>query len=104
MRHPETEVLSTLLFIGLCWLIIRYYWLRILSAAIGLALWGAVAIGVPVFFVVKYVRNGQFIVAFIALAASIIPAGLWVPAGMAAVTWIQKQRRFGQFWQPWNAT
>ena len=29
MRDPELELLSILLFCGLCWLIFRYYWLRV---------------------------------------------------------------------------
>ena len=103
MRDPELELLSILLFCGLCWLIFRYYWLRVLTGAFGLAGWGAATIALPLFLAWRYALDGRPLLAVVALVVSIMPAALWCVAATAAASWMKTQHRYGRLWRPWNA-
>jgi hypothetical protein len=60
------ELLGWVLFIGLCWPVFRYYWLRVIVCTLALLLWGGATIAVPIF--MRYVRDGSFVTAFVALS------------------------------------
>lgn len=104
MRDPELELLSIVLFFGLCWLILRYYWLRVLTGAFGLTVWGATTVALPIFLAWRYVLDGRRMLAMVALVISVLPAYLWCVAAAAAASWAKAQRRNGRLWQTWNAT
>jgi hypothetical protein len=104
MRDPALDFLSFILFIGACWIVCRYYWLRVLACGVGLATWGLAAVAVPVFFSWRYALDGHPVLAVVALAVSAIPAGFWGVAACAAASWVKAQQRRGMLWQPWNAT
>jgi hypothetical protein len=73
MRDPELELLGWVLLGGLCWLIFHFYWLRVLTGALTLILWGATAIVLPLFLAGRYLADGRAILAIVSLVVSILP-------------------------------
>jgi hypothetical protein len=86
VRDPALDFLSLVLFIGACWLIFHYYWLRVLMAAAGLAIWGLATIAVPLFFAWLYALDGRPVLALVTVAVSVIPAAFWCVAASAAAS------------------
>jgi hypothetical protein len=103
MRNGAADILSWILFGGLCWVVFKFYWLRVMACASGLALWGAGTIAAPIYLVSRYARDGHTMLAIVTLVVCALPALFWFIAASAGFNWLKIESRDGRLWQRWNA-
>ena len=94
-----------LLVIGgaMVFVVIRYYWLRILACGMLLLVWGIVAVAGPLYIAVETLQRGQIDEALLTLLICGVTGSLWYIAFMQARDWFRRTRRTGFFKKRWNA-
>lgn len=98
------EFLSWVVFIGLIWFIVRFYWARVAVGGIMLVVWGGMVVAVPIYFVSVRLHAGEYAIAAVTLLISLIPAAAWGSAVYFMACWYRRQTlACGGFWKPWNS-
>lgn len=88
---------------GLLWLIVSFYWLRVVTCAGLLAAWGSVAIVAPAYFALRYFGEGAVFSGILTCGLLVMMGFFWWIGTKAALTWARDRDRYGKFWLPWNA-
>ena len=100
----ELDILSLAVGAFIVWLVFKYYWLRVLSCLLLLAVWGSFSIGAPIFLSVLNVRDASYFQAILTFLLGLLPRGIWFIGAHGAYKCYSYQVKFaGGFWQPWNA-
>ena len=98
-----SEVIEWVLFGGMIYLCVTFYWLRILSLGTILLVWGATAVAAPVYFAVKSFNDGSPFIAIAQLGAGGFLSVCWWIAFRAAFNWVRKAVESDMFFRAWNA-
>lgn len=95
------DVFGLILFIGLGWLICRYYWLRVSFCGLLLLITGIAAVAMPVIVVGVSYSEGTYWAIPIQIGFGVIFCGIWLVPAKAAKRWVERQNEiFGGFWKP----
>lgn len=97
------EILALVVLAGLVWLIVTFYWLRIIAVALLLLAWGAAAVGGPLYLAYTSIDAGNEGQAILTLLVGLIPAFFWYIAAGHALAWLEREKKFGLLNQPWDA-
>lgn len=85
------------------WIIVSFYWLRVLACAALVFIWGIVGVIVPLYLGMGAILSGNFSNGMLTLAVLAVTGTLWVIAFMQAREWLRRTRKAGFFRTPWNA-
>lgn len=103
MHEPGTLIAGIAMTAGTLWLILRYYWLRLIACAVMFTVWTGFAIAAPLYLAGKAAREGELFQAALTLFVSIFLVVPWFIGASAARGWIKEQRKYDRLWQPWDA-
>jgi uncharacterized membrane protein len=101
---PQQEIVgSGLLLIGL-YVITRFYWLRVVSCAVLLTIWGIITLAVPIYLAYDDINDGRLFGAIFTLAVCVPMTGCWYIGFKAAHKWVVAEISFGRWTKmPWLA-
>jgi hypothetical protein len=100
----ELDFLGYALFAGMVWIIIEFYWPRLLFVALVLVGWFGASIGAPIYFGVRSALNGEIVAAILTLLVTPVLGFFWFIGAVGAWSWLkQKYKAPRGLLQPWNA-
>ncbi|CAN7288648.1 hypothetical protein [Rhizobium sp. LjRoot254] len=95
---------ATLVIGGLViWVVVSFYWLRVLACAGLLVVWGVVGVFVPIYLAAEAFQGGQIDKSLFTLLVCAVTGGLWYFAFNAARDWYRRMKRIGFSKKRWNA-
>ena len=87
----------------LLWVILKFYWLRVIACTLLLIVWGAFAIIAPLGLAFSSFAQGNLFVGGMQIAIVGFMGAFWSIGARAAHSWVRQQQKYELFWQPWNA-
>lgn len=95
-----SQFYATVFVVALVWIIGTFFWLRLVAAALLLAVWGIVAFILPLAHAMNYLGEGRVLAAVAVVLVAAIPAYLFAMTSRFAMRWLEKERERGGLGRP----
>ena len=98
------ELISWVLFLGLLWACIKFYWLGFIVLATIFAGWTAIALVAPLALAITDLLGGEILSAAMTLLVGGVLTSIWWIGAKAALKRCRKSLKDGTLIRKWNET